>query len=151
MDIPEPRIQLAPMNVGTVEQVEKLERQCFATPWSLDSLVEELSNPMAVFYTAQMDGTVVGYVGMHHIIDEGYINNIAVAPGYRRQGVATALMESLLAYAKEQEIAMLTLEVRPSNAQAMALYESFDFEKTGQRRDYYTNPVEDAVIMTREL
>lgn len=149
MDIPEPLI--APMNLETVEAVEGLERECFDNPWSLDSLAEELSNPLAVFRTAQVDGNVVGYAGMHHIIDEGYITNIAVSQRFRRQGIAAALLQELLDYAEENDLAMMTLEVRPSNAAAISLYEAFDFERIGRRKEYYQNPTEDALIMTRKL
>ena len=151
MDIPEPQIRIAPMNLETVEAVEALEQECFASPWSLDSLAEELSNPLAVFYTAETAGKIVGYVGMHHIIDEGYITNIAVAERFRGAGVARALLARLAAYAEENDLQMITLEVRPSNAPAIGLYESFGFERTGGRKDFYTNPTEDALIMTRKL
>lgn len=151
MDTPEPQIQIAPMSLDTVEAVEVLEQECFSNPWSLDSLAEELSNPMAVFYTAEADGAVAGYVGMHHIIDEGYITNIAVSERFRRRGIATALMKHILAYAEENDLRMVTLEVRRSNSAAIALYEGLDFEETGGRKDYYTNPTEDALIMTRKM
>lgn len=151
MDIPEPRLQIESMSLSTVEAVEALEKECFSNPWSLDSLAEELSNPLAVFYTASIDGKVVGYVGMHHIIDEGYITNIAVTESHRRQGIANRLMREILSYAEENDLRMVTLEVRPSNTAAVAMYESLDFEQTGQRRDYYANPTEDALIMTRKM
>ena len=151
MDTPEPRIQIEPMTMENITQVEALEKQCFSVPWSIDSLAQELSNPMAVFYTAHIDGEIAGYAGMHHIIDEGYIANIAVSPAHRRRGIASALVGELLAYAEENELAMLTLEVRASNEAAIALYTRFGFEPAGHRRRFYTGPVEDAIIMTRQF
>lgn len=148
MDTPDPRIQIQPMGLDTLREVEALEQECFSNPWSLDSLADELSNPIAVVRTAAINGKVVGYAGMHHIIDEGYITNIAVTQSHRRTGVATALMEELIRYAEENDLRMLTLEVRPSNHAAIAFYKKFNFEQEGRRTHYYTNPTEDALILT---
>lgn len=151
MESPQPRICISPMSLETVQAVEQLEQECFSTPWSLDALAEELSNPLAVFYVATVDDTVVGYAGMHHIIDEGYITNVAVTAGFRRKGVATALLDALLDYAKQHDMQMLTLEVRASNDAALALYSALKFEQTGTRKAYYRGPTEDALILTRDL
>lgn len=151
MDIPDPRIQIQPMSLETLREVESLEQECFSNPWSLDSLADELSNPIAVVRTASIDDKVVGYAGMHHIIDEGYITNIAVTQAYRRTGVATALMKELIHYAQENDLRMLTLEVRPSNHAAIEFYKKFDFAQEGRRIHYYTNPTEDALILTLRI
>ena len=136
---------IVPMQPQHIDQLERLEKECFSAPWSYDALVSELSNPLAVFRVAQQpDGSVAGYVGMHHIVDEGFICNIAVFSQYRRQGVATALMQELDDYAKENEMASVSLEVRQSN-----LYEKSGFEVVGKRRNFYVNPTEDALIMTK--
>ena len=82
-------------------------------------------------------------------MDEGFICNIAVFPQYRRRGVATCLMESLIEYAKENDMTSISLEVRESNYSAQALYENFQFEVVGERRNFYANPTEDALIMTK--
>ncbi len=77
---------IVPMQPQHIDQLERLEKECFSAPWSYDALVSELSNPLAVFRVAQQpDGSVAGYVGMHHIVDEGFICNIAVFSQYRRQ------------------------------------------------------------------
>lgn len=86
---------------------------------------------------------------MHHIVDEGFICNVAVFSQYRRQGVATALMQELDDYAKENEMASVSLEVRQSNLSAQQLYEKSGFEVVGKRRNFYVNPTEDALIMTK--
>lgn len=149
--VPEPRIQIVPMSAETVEEVAQIERRSFSSPWSLDMLAEELSNPMAVYYTAVEDGTVLGYAGLHHIIDEGYITNIAVRADRRGQGIGSLLLDALVAYAQEHDLRTLSLEVRASNAPAIALYEKRKFERAGLRKNYYTLPTENALILTLEL
>lgn len=139
------------MTSETVEEVERLERQCFSSPWSLDSLMNELKNPLAVFLTARADGEITGYAGMHHVVDEGYITNIAVSPDCRRRGIARALVKSLIGYGLENKLRMVTLEVRESNQAAISLYRSLGFKETGRRKSFYTKPLEDGVIMTLEL
>ena len=148
---PEPQIRISPMTMDTVEAVALLESRCISPPWSLDALVEELSNPIAVYYTAILDGRLVGYIGMHHIVDEGCINNVAVEPDCRRNGVATLLLGALTSYAKAHGLRTLTLEVRASNDPAIALYSGFGFARVGLRRGYYALPTEDALLMTLEM
>ena len=112
---------------------------------------QELRNPMAVYFTAQSGGDVVGYAGMHCICGEGHITNLAVAPGHRRAGVARALLDALLAHAHAHRLALLTLEVRASNKAALALYGGLGFAQAGLRHGYYDAPREDALIMTLEF
>lgn len=142
-------IQVVPMEPRHIEDLERLEKECFSTPWSFDALVSELSNPLAVFRVAEIGGRVAGYVGMNHIVDEGYICNVAVFPQYRRLGVATRLFEELDRYAKENDMASISLEVRKSNLNAQSFYHKFDFEVVGERKNFYANPTENALIMTK--
>lgn len=144
-------IEIKSMTSETVEAVARLEQQCFSAPWSLASLTSELENPLAVFLTARVEGEIAGYAGMHHVVDEGYITNVAVSPDYRRRGIARALMEHLLEYGKENRLCIITLEVRESNHAAKKLYQSLDFKETGRRRGFYENPAEDGIIMTRNI
>ena len=95
--------------------------------------------------------SAVGYVGMHHILDEGFITNVVVHPAYRRQGIATALLAELETYGKAHDLTRITLEVRASNAPAIALYRKHGFQEAGRRKNYYQQPREDAIIMTREF
>ena len=135
------------MAAAHIEAIAALEAQCFSTPWSSAALAEHLHNPHAVLYAAVgADGCVLGYAGMHHVGDEGYIDNVAVDPTARRQGVARALMAALTAYGRERALYRLTLEVRASNAAALALYEGIGFVRDGVRPRFYTKPTEDAVI-----
>ena len=145
-------MRILPMSAEHIDAVAALERVCFSTPWSATSLREELDNPCAVFAVAVgEDGALLGYVGMHHLVDEGFITNVAVAPSARRQGVAQALLRHLSDYGAAHGLYRITLEVRVSNAPAIALYEGFGFQILGRRPKYYVNPVEDAYIMGKEL
>ena len=94
---------------------------------------------------------VVGYAGLLVMADEGYITNVAVFPEYRRQGIAGQLLEVFLRFAQANALAFLTLEVRPSNDAAIALYQGYGFEEKGRRKNYYDFPKEDALILTREF
>lgn len=143
--------RLLPMDRSTVPDVAAIERECFSQPWSEDMLAEELYNDNASFIVAVADdGTVLGYAGLTVVLDEGYINNIAVRSQYRRMGVADALLGTFINFA-EDHLAFLTLEVRASNDKAISLYTKNDFVQEGRRKDYYKDPKEDAIIMTRRF
>ena len=142
--------QVVPMDRGHIPAIAALERACFSRPWSEGALEEELYNDTACFLVAEgEDGSVLGYAGLHVILDEGYIDNVAVDPAYRRQGVADALLDVFCRFGAEK-LAFLTLEVRESNAPAIALYEKHGFYTEGRRKDYYDDPKEDALLLTRE-
>ena len=133
-----------------LEQIEKIEQQCFSCPWTLDQLRSQLSDDRHVFLAAvDAGGTVLGYVGMMFVLDEGYISNVAVAPAYRRQGVADALIAALMRRAEELALAFVTLEVRAGNESAKSLYAKHGFVPVGRRKNYYDLPKEDAILMTR--
>ena len=133
-----------------LEQIQAIERQCFSCPWTLDQLRSQLSDDRPVFLAAVAEnGAVVGYVGMMFVLDEGYISNVAVAPAYRRQGVADALTSALVMRAEELGLAFVTLEVRAGNEPAKALYAKHGFVPVGRRKNYYDLPKEDAILMTR--
>ncbi|MCI8828171.1 MAG: ribosomal protein S18-alanine N-acetyltransferase [Ruminiclostridium sp.] len=142
---------LVPMDRSHLAGVAELERLCFATPWSEAMLAEELYNDTASFIVAEgEDGSVLGYAGLHVILDEGYIDNVAVRPDCRRQGIADRLLNVFCRFG-EEKLAFLTLEVRPSNEAAVALYQKHGFQEAGRRRDYYEAPKEDALLLTRQF
>ena len=142
--------QLVPMDRSHLEGVAALERTCFSHPWSVEMLAEELYNETASFLVAEgEDGSVLGYAGLHVVLDEGYIDNVAVDPACRRQGIADALIDTFVRFGAAR-LAFLTLEVRAGNAPAIALYEKHGFYEVGRRKDYYDDPKEDAILMTRE-
>lgn len=143
--------KLVPMDRSHLAGVAELERMCFSAPWSEAMLEEELYNDTASFIVAEgEDGQVLGYAGLHVILDEGYIDNVAVRPVCRRQGIADRLLDVFCRFG-QANLAFLTLEVRPSNTAAVALYEKHGFREAGRRKDYYENPKEDALLLTREF
>lgn len=143
-----PDLVISPMSIEHLDDLAELESMAFSRPWSYDALAEELQNPLAVFFVAEDVETerALGYIGMHHILDEGAIANIVVHPGYRRKGVATRLLNEVIDYAKKHDIKRLTLEVRVSNAPAIALYKKLGFKMDGIRPGFYDSPKEDAAI-----
>ena len=143
--------QIVPMDRSHIPQIVQLEQTCFSVPWTESMLTDALFDPQASFLVAEDDGgNVIGYAGLHAILDEGYIDNVAVEPDARRHGVASALLEVFCRFGAAN-LAFLTLEVRASNEAAIGLYEKHGFQRAGLRPGYYQKPKEDAVIMTREF
>ena len=151
--VPPPGIAIVPMHPDHLDSLADLESLAFSTPWSYDALAEELQNPLAVFLVAEdVDAeSAVGYLGMHHILDEGFIANLAVHPAYRRQGIARSLLREAQEYAEAHDLARLTLEVRASNVPAIALYEGMGFTRDGIRPGFYDSPKEHAAIYSYYL
>ena len=143
-------MKIVPMNEGHVAQVAELEKICFSDPWSENSVRSELSNPLSVWLVAEENGVVRGYVGSQTVLDETDMMNIAVRPDCRRKGIAAALISELVGQLKECGSHILRLEVRESNAPAIALYESLGFAQLGLRKNYYRNPKENALILGKE-
>ena len=114
-------------------------------------LAEELENQCAAFLVAEDadSGAVLGYAGLLVVAGEGYITNVAVFPEYRRSGIAAKILEVYLNFAEANQLAFVTLEVRPTNTAAIALYQRYGFEEVGRRKNYYDLPKEDALILTR--
>lgn len=144
-------MNIHPMTENYLEQVAGLEVCCFSKPWSREALEEELENPQAIFLVAEEKGEVLGYIGMHVVFGEGYMDNLAVFPHARRKGVGKKLVETLIAWLKQHDGLFLTLEVRLSNQAAISLYQSLGFEEAGRRPRFYQEPVEDALLMTLTL
>lgn len=145
-------IRITEMEERHLDALAEVERACFAHPWSREGLAAELSSPTALFLTAEEEtGAVAGYVGSHLVCGECYIDNVAVLPEQRRRGTASALLEELIRRVKAQGGAFLTLEVRESNALALALYGKLGFAPAGRRKDFYTGPREDALLLTLYL
>ncbi len=139
------------MNAGHVPQIAALEKRCFTDPWSEASVASELENPLSLWLVEEREGVVAGYIGSQSVPPEADVMNVAVAPEFRRQGVASALLSALAARLAVQGIRSLTLEVRVSNAAARALYAAFGFAEVGRRKNYYLEPKEDALILRKEL
>ena len=139
------------MNAIRIEQthlaaIALLEEQCFHHPWSAASLALLCTD--TAFGFVCFDGDVAAaYGGMLTVLDEGQITNIATAPAYRRQGLGAVVLSALLAHARERGLVSVTLEARVSNTPAIALYRKLGFLELGRRKNFYTQPTEDALIM----
>lgn len=132
-----------------LEDIFKIEESVFAHPWSLESLKNLMEDENSVAFVAVDNEVICGYCGVNTILDEGYITNVAVLENYRKQGIGRMLVNALLDFAKEKSLAFLTLEVRKSNTPAINLYSKNGFEKVGERKNYYTSPTENALLMTK--
>jgi len=142
--------EILDVSLAHIPQIERLEEQCFSMPWTAEMLMSQLKDGQHEFIAAVTpDGTVLGYVGMMFVLDEGYISNVAVGPDYRRAGIADALISRLEALCREHGLSFVTLEVRSGNGPAIALYEKHGFQAVGLRKNYYERPREDALIMTK--
>ena len=137
------------MTAAYLDEVATIENDCFSHPWSRRSLESELQTETSRFLVAVEDGRVIGYIGMSAVIDEGYLFNVAVDRQYRKKGVGSALVRELVTFCQKRNYAFLTLEVRESNAPAISLYSRFGFVRVGERKNYYSKPVENALLMTK--
>jgi ribosomal-protein-alanine N-acetyltransferase len=136
------------LTYADLPQVIAIERRAFPTPWSLAMFVLELSKPSGVCLAATIDDRIVGYCVCSRYDTVWHIMNVAVDPEIRRQGIATAMLEGLFLRVSDED-ARYTLEVRESNAGAIALYAVHGFRAAGTRRRYYQDNGEDALIMWR--
>ena len=142
---------ILPMNETHVSAVAELEKLCFSAPWSERSIASELQNEYSLWLVEERDGVAVAYVGSQSCPPEADVMNVAVAPAFRRQGIGEGLMVALMDALRDKGMESLTLEVRASNSSAIALYDRLGFTEVGRRPNYYTDPVEDALIMRKEL
>ena len=135
---------------GDIAAVHALEQRCFPAPWRREFFESEVITPNRFNLVARRDGMIIGYLFAAWIVDEMHINKIAVDESARRQGIALALMERCTAFAVEQEVTSMWLEVRQSNDEAQAFYHVLGFEAEYIRKGYYPDG-ENAVVMTREV
>ncbi len=141
-------MRIKPASIDDLPAIEAIERLCFPDPWP-QAVIEQQRERFLVAMTE--DGALMGYLCFSSILDEGSIDNIAVAPQWRRQGAAGALMNAALDRARTLALSFITLEVRETNAAAIALYKKHGYAEVGRRKDYYRAPREDAILMTRFL
>lgn len=136
------------VNPQHLDEIQAIENACFSLPWHRAALEKQMCADNCFFLAALDDNeAVMGYIGLMYVLDEGYISNIAVAPIFRRHGVADALIAELIERAKSS-LAFITLEVRESNHAAIYLYTKHGFGVVGKRKNYYDRPKEDALLMT---
>lgn len=136
-----------------LDPIVEIERASFNTPWTPDMFRWELRNDdvSATYVLKTSDGLVAAFCCVWVVLDELHINNVAVRPEFRRRGFASVLLEHVMDEAIGRGVTAATLEVRRSNAGALRLYERLGFSLSGVRRNYYTNPVEDALILWRSV
>ena len=128
-----------------------LEGECFSSPWSADAFSESMSTSEGIFLVAEAEQRIVGYIGGILVLDECSVTNVAVSGSYRRMGAGSALVRELERVAHGRGASMMFLEVRVSNAPAIAVYEGLGYERCGTRRGFYTKPREDAYVYRRSL
>ena len=134
-----------------VDRIAELEIQCFTTPWTREAVYQDVvENKRALYIVAEVEGIVVGYAGIWSIIDEGHITNVAVAPEFRKLHIGSAIISVLLDVTQKAGVERHTLEVRRGNEAAIRLYEKYGFKVQGERKGYYEDTGEDALIMWRE-
>ena len=143
-------MEILKMSETHIKAVAEIERECFSSPWSENALREELGNENARFFVAENKNEILGYCGMHVIFGECYITNVAVKEKHRGQGIATALMRKLEEVMINENGDFITLEVRESNFNAISLYEKLGYKKVGTRKNFYSNPAENAILMTKQ-
>ena len=142
-------ITVRPMAEADLKAILTIEERCFPDPWSEGIFRSALVDELCFWLVAETGGALAGYAGMQSVLDEGYIDNVAVDPAFRRRGVASALLEGMIREARQRKLRFLSLEVRAGNEGAIALYAAHGFQRVGRRRGYYLRPPEDALIMTK--
>jgi ribosomal-protein-alanine N-acetyltransferase len=140
-------MEIRKMTESDLTEVFAIEQETFSDPWSEEDFLSSLNEVNNGYLVAESEGKVVGYCGYWGVLGEGYIYNVAVRKEFRRQQVGYLMLKTLLEQSLKQGIDSFTLEVRVSNEAAIRLYESLGFERAGLRKDFYSKPKEDAVIM----
>ena len=145
-------LSVEPMRPEDLDEVLAIERASFSMPWSRGAFLYEMEqNRVARCWVMHDDGRVVGYACLWEIGEETHVTNIAVHPDFRRRGIARALLGHILDEARRRAARLVGLEVRPSNHEALPLYESFGFRVVGRRKGYYYDTGEDALVMEATL
>jgi len=145
-------IRVAPLTIDLLDQVVAIERLSFSDPWSREMFRSELQIGGGTYArVAEREGSVLGYLLAVLVVDEAHLGNLAVHPSERRSGVGQMLLDDLMETARKRGIHRVTLEVRESNQNARKFYYDNEFIDVAMRKNYYRNPVEDAIVMLRSL
>ena len=147
----ENNINIRLMKKEDVDEIYKIEENCFPDPWSKDSIMKELKNDLARYLVAEVDGKLAGYIGVWFVVDEGHITNVAVHSDFRGRKIGDRLVNDMVNLCKENNLVAMTLEVRNSNRIAQNLYRKYGFKMGGIRKEYYSDNKEDAIIMWNQL
>jgi ribosomal-protein-alanine N-acetyltransferase len=146
------RVDFRRLELRDLNEIERIERSSYRTPWSRSMFAGELAKPSSISLGAfdPEDGELLGYLIISRYVDAWHVMNLAVAPEHRRKHIAAAMLEQLFAVTAGEGRRGYTLEVRVSNEVAISLYEQAGFKARGVRRGYYTDNREDALIMWRD-
>jgi len=144
-------MQIRPMTKEDCVQVAAIEAASFSVPWSLNAFTETVEKENFRYFVAEEEGEILGYCGILFVLDEAEIPNVCVKSSARKQGVGKKMMNALIEEAKKLGISTLFLEVRESNEAARTLYRSLGFVEDGIRKNFYEQPVEHAILMSKAL
>jgi len=141
------------MTVEDIDGVLKIEEEAFSLPWTRDAFLQEMTTNLHAYYVVaeNTEGHIVGFCGMWLVMDESHITNVAVTECIKGRGIGEGLMREAIRVAKEHEVVLMTLEVRVSNVIAQNLYRKLDFKNGGIRKGYYSDNLEDALVMWVEF
>lgn len=143
--------EIRSMGFEDIEAVVKIEKENFSVPWDENGFLSFMLREGTIFLTALNDNEVVGYCGLISAADEADITNVSVSQSMRKKGIGGMLLSELIKEAGESGIKKIFLEVREGNIPAISLYNGFGFKQVGMRKDYYEKPVENALLMLKEL
>lgn len=145
-------VQIRIMNENDAVEVAKISILSFSSPWSTESYIQEIKNPVALYLVAVINNNIVGFIGTWNVLDESHITNVAVHPDFRKQKIGSLLLENLInTCEKQHNTSSFDLEVRANNIPAQKLYSKFGFKNNGIRKGYYTDNKEDAILMCRYI
>ncbi len=144
-------VEIREMQIDDLENVLAIEKENFSVPWDANGFFSFMIREGTAFLVAEENGKILGYAGLISAADEGDITNVSVSKTRRQKGIGNSLLEGLLDKARSFELKKIFLEVRASNEAAVRLYEKKLFQQVGVRKGYYTEPVEDALLMCKEL
>lgn len=139
------------MEAKDIARVQEIERQGFANPWSEQSFLSELENPISHMLVLETEEGIVGMMGYWMVLDEMHLLTIAVDEMHRGRGLARFLMHAMLSHGKEAGVKQVVLEVRENNDAAIRLYERYGFSAVGRIANYYPEEKQDAIIMRKEI
>ncbi len=140
-------VRMSPLEESHLPDILKIENASQSVPWSEHSFRHELNHTDGIFVVAETNEGVIGYASAWMTADEIHITTVAVHPDHRNQGIGRKVIVELLSQGVSKDGSCATLEVRPSNLSAIALYESLGFKSVGRRKNYYPDNKEDAFVM----
>lgn len=134
-----------------LERIADLETACFSDAYTLSQIVQSYENPFDILYVVKEDEEILAYMNFRILYEEAELFRIAVYPEYRNRGIASQLMHKMDEELLQRGAYVNRLEVRAGNASAIALYHKFGFEEIAMRKEYYSMPTEDAILMEKKI